>query len=31
MGYVSTEDIDDVFSALREALPKLGYTPAKAG
>ncbi len=31
MGYVSTEDIDDVFSALREALPRLGYTPAKAG
>ncbi|MCH8849103.1 MAG: alanine--glyoxylate aminotransferase family protein, partial [Chloroflexi bacterium] len=31
MGYVSSEDIDEVFAALKEALPKLGYQPAKAG
>lgn len=31
MGYVSKEDIDDVFDALRDALPKLGYEPAKVG
>ena len=31
MGYVSKEDLDDVFAALREALPKLGYEPAKVG
>ena len=31
MGYVSSEDIDAVFAALKEALPKLGYQPAKAG
>ena len=30
MGYVSTEDIDDVLAALKEALPKLGYQPAGA-
>jgi aspartate aminotransferase-like enzyme len=29
MGYVSTEDIDEVFAALRDALPKLGFTPAE--
>lgn len=29
MGYVTKEDIDDVFNALRDALPKLGYEPAK--
>ena len=31
MGYVSSEDIDAVFAALKEALPKLGYQPAKVG
>ena len=31
MGYVSTDDIDDVFAALRDALPKLGYDPARVG
>ena len=31
MGYVSTDDIDEVFAALKEALPKLGYEPAKTG
>ena len=31
MGYVSKEDIDDVFGALRDALPKLGYEPVKVG
>jgi aspartate aminotransferase-like enzyme len=31
MGYVSTEDIDDVFGALKEALPKLGFAPSKVG
>jgi aspartate aminotransferase-like enzyme len=31
MGYVSKEDIDNVFDALKEALPKLGYEPAKVG
>jgi aspartate aminotransferase-like enzyme len=30
MGYVSTEDIDDVFDALRDLLPKLGFEPTKA-
>ena len=29
MGYVSKEDIDDVFDALRDALPKLGFEPTK--
>lgn len=29
MGYVTKEDIDDVFAALRKALPKLGFEPAK--
>jgi len=28
MGYVSKADIDNVFDALKEALPKLGYAPA---
>jgi aspartate aminotransferase-like enzyme len=28
MGYVSSEDIDDVFRALKDALPKLGFAPA---
>ena len=28
MGYVTKDDLDDVFSALRDALPKLGYEPA---
>lgn len=31
MGYVSKEDIDNVFDALKDALPKLGYEPAKVG
>ena len=31
MGYVSTEDIDDVTAALREALPRLGFVPTAAG
>ena len=31
MGYVTREDLDDVFRALRDALPKLGYEPAKVG
>ena len=31
MGYVSTDDIDAVFDALKEALPRLGYAPAKVG
>lgn len=31
MGYVSTDDIDNVFDALRDALPKLGYAPASVG
>ncbi len=31
MGYVSKEDIDDVFSALKEALPKLGFAPSEVG
>jgi aspartate aminotransferase-like enzyme len=30
MGYVSKADIDNVFDALKEALPKLGYEPANA-
>jgi len=30
MGYVRTEDIDDVLTALRDALPKLGFTPTAA-
>jgi aspartate aminotransferase-like enzyme len=29
MGHVSKEDIDDVFDALKDALPKLGYEPVK--
>jgi aspartate aminotransferase-like enzyme len=29
MGYVSKDDIDNVFDALKDALPKLGYEPAK--
>ena len=31
MGYVSSEDIDAVLAALKEALPKLGYQPARVG
>lgn len=31
MGYVTKEDIDGVFKALRTALPKLGFEPAKVG
>ena len=31
MGHVSTEDIDEVLGALKKALPKLGYAPAKVG
>lgn len=31
MGHVAKEDIDDVFNALRKALPKLGFEPAKVG
>ena len=31
MGYVSSDDIDEVFAALKEALPKLGYEPVKVG
>ena len=31
MGYVTKEDIDGVFDALREALPKLGYSPVPVG
>ena len=31
MGYVSSEDIDEVLAALKEALPKLGYQPAGVG
>ena len=31
MGYVTTEDIDAVTAALREALPKLGFAPAAVG
>jgi len=31
MGFVSTDDIDDVAAALREALPRLGFAPATAG
>jgi|TARA_Y100000817_G_scaffold179568_1_gene140317 aspartate aminotransferase-like enzyme len=31
MGYVSKEDINDVFLALKEALPKLGFAPSKVG
>jgi aspartate aminotransferase-like enzyme len=30
MGYVSTDDIDNVFDALKVALPKLGFVPAGA-
>ena len=29
MGYVSKDDIDDVFHALRDLLPKLGFEPTK--
>jgi aspartate aminotransferase-like enzyme len=31
MGYVSEQDIDGVLTALRQALPRLGFTPAAAG
>ena len=31
MGYVSKEDINDVFLALKEALPKLGFARSKVG
>jgi aspartate aminotransferase-like enzyme len=31
MGYVSSGDIDDVFKALKDALPKLGFAPAGVG
>ena len=31
LGYVTDESIDDVLSALREALPRLGFAPAAAG
>ncbi len=30
MGYVTKDDIDGVFAALREALPNLGFTPPAA-
>ncbi len=30
MGHVTKEDLDDVFAALKDALPKLGYVPAGA-
>ncbi len=31
MGYVTRDDLDDVFRALRDALPKLGYEPVNVG
>lgn len=31
MGHVTTQDIDDVVTALKEALPRLGFTPTAAG
>jgi aspartate aminotransferase-like enzyme len=30
MGHVTTEDLDNVFEALKDALPKLGFVPAGA-
>jgi aspartate aminotransferase-like enzyme len=30
MGYVTKEDIDDVFRSLRDLLPKLGFQPTNA-
>lgn len=31
MGHVTTQDIDDVVTALKEALPRLGFIPTAAG